>query len=513
MMSYSSRCTARRLGAALTAFALAVGCAYPHAAANTGGTVFLSTVPAEPGVTLDVGGATVTTGTDGSATVQAADLNGIASRIRLASGRAGNGQGVSISKVLSGLHLKHESHLSIGLDVTSTVTLKLQQGSTQVSPSSVHLLRLHSITGKVRKIDPQKQQQVSLLARRTRLIHGQLTPQTVTWSVDRVAVAPGVAVTTANGRFDPGRNSTWVLALQPIKGEVVIHTAPSTPGVVFLLDGATMTTGPAGNVTAPIDDLNNVSDRLQLASANASGLLVSNLRVSKLPPRKVRQRVVTAALDVRRLVVLRFVDLKGAPIPASRIAEVSLSSGNALVSRVGSQLDDPAALLTQVAAKAGGGWQTRKVVYSLRSVKLDGGQAVFNGRQRFQPSDGATWNISLAVFSLTMTAHDALFGYQIRSRVVITRPSGAHYAVELSKVKSAVSKSMVRGLYGLTVDSALVGGQTSVLVSRDDKVDLRVVTLLDSVVMIVVILIILLSAVLGGRVLARRRTSNRAARL
>jgi hypothetical protein len=75
---------------------------------------------------------------------------------------------------------------------------------------------------------------------------------------------------------------------------------------------------------------------------------------------------------------------------------------------------------------------------------------------------------------------------------------------------NAVVASMVRGLYGVKVDAAVVGSRTSVLVSRDDAVDLRVVTLLDAAVIAVTALLLLGSLIFGGVLLARRR--GRAAR-
>lgn len=501
-----------RIGSVATTMALVFGYTMLPAAAlppKQGGTVYVSTVPAIAGVSLDIGGSVVRTGPDGSAAVSTGSLNGIAKRITLAGSSPISGETLSIARVASGVHRPRESHLTVGFDVSTSVRLQLAEGDAHVSPSSVHQLRLHSITGQIILVDPQKTHDVTLSARKARLIRGVLTAQPVTWTVDRVAVAPGVSVQTAGGRFDPFGHPTWPLQLAPIHGTVDIQTVPATPGVTFLLDGASITTTANGTASAPIGDLNNVNQRLKLADSTAEPLLVSNMRVSKLPPTHIRQRRLIVALDVRRPVILRFVDLKGSVIPTSRIENVQATSGNAEVQIVGRQIAEPAALLTQVATKAGSAWQTRRAVYSLRSVRMDGGEAVFNGRQRFSPSGGSTWTITLAVFNLAMTAHDALFGFKVGSRVQITRPDGTKYGLDLGTVDPLVARTMVRGLYGLTVDSAVVGGRTSVLVSRDDSVDLRVVTLVDFVVIALFALIILVSTVVGGQMMARRRASAR----
>jgi biopolymer transport protein ExbD len=70
-----------------------------------------------------------------------------------------------------------------------------------------------------------------------------------------------------------------------------------------------------------------------------------------------------------------------------------------------------------------------------------------------------------------------------------------------------VAHSLVRGLYQMRVDSAVLAGSTTVLVSRNDAIDLRVVTLLDVVLIVLVVLVVLIAAVVGGGVMARRRRS------
>ena len=480
---------------------------FPSAAGNTSGTVYIRTVPAMAGVRFAVAGLFATTGTDGSASVSVGNLNGVAGQVHLAGSSVGNGTSVAISKIVPAAHVVGESHLSVGLNVSSQVQLSIDSGLTGVSVSAVHLVRLHSIAGEVRNVNPQLTQQLTLLSRRTRLVGGTLRAQQVTWSVDQVNVGPGVALTTTTPRFDPFGRSAWRLQLQTVHGTVFIRTVPSTPGVAFLLEGATITTGADGTAVAPVADLNNVNTRLRLATAAAGDLQVSNPRVSKLPATKVRERRLVVALDVRRPVKLDFTDLRGQRVPATHITAMQMTVGDAVVKVVGQELEAPALLLTQVATRVGKSWEPRTVNYSLTSVRIDGSEAVFNGRQRFTPSASGTWTVTLAVFSLTVTAHDALFGDRVASRAVITKPDGVKYTVHLGGGSPSVVPSMVRGLYGLTIDSAVMGGHTTLLVSRDDAIDLRVVTLLDAVLVVVVGFMLLVASVVGGRLMARRRAT------
>lgn len=171
----------------------------------------------------------------------------------------------------------------------------------------------------------------------------------------------------------------------------------------------------------------------------------------------------------------------------------------------GSEVGAPTSLVTKVATEVGGVWHAHVVSYSVASVRLDGGQAVFAGRQWFVPASSNVWTVALSVFDVTVTAHDILFGSRVTTRAVITRPDGTHDPVRLGGGSPNELTSMVRGLCDLDVDAAVLGGHTKVLVSRDDSVDLRVITLLDALVIAVLTLVLVVLVVLGGRLMARRR--------
>ncbi len=502
----------RRLSALVAVGALlatAVEAAPATASANPGGTVFVNTVPATPGISIDVDGTVLTTGTDGSISMFDPNLNGIASRVSLAGETTAAGDAVRLTRVVPGPHVRYESHLFVGLEITSAVRLRLVRGNSDVDPASVSRLRLRSAAGNVLDVNPRATPVVSLLARRALLQHGALVAQAVTWSVARIEVAPGVAVTTARARFDPLDAGTWTLSLQTVHGIAIIETVPAVAGVVLSVDGATVTTDQQGQARAPVADVNHVADRLQLGGPDAAGgFQVSNMRVNRLPPGTVRVRHIVVALDVRRPVLLRFVDARGRPVPPSRITDVTFTAGSITTRLHGAELSAANSMAARQATREATGWQEVPITYTLRSVHLNGGEAVFNGRQRFQAATSGLWTISLAVFTLTVTAHDALFGSQLGSRMVITSPDGSTVPMELSSELPRTTPSLVRGLYTVRVESAVLAGRASVLVSRDERIDLRVVTLWDTIAFVVTALAVLAGAVLGGRRLARRRTGR-----
>jgi len=497
------------LVAAVLLGSASAGIAAPLPAAS--GTVFIQTVPALAGLRLAVGPQSVTTGPGGAASLRTTDLNGIASRVTLADASYGSADTVAITKVVPAAHAApHESHLAVGLDVASQVSVQIDPGRTGVPVGEVESLRLHSNTGQRLTVDPRRTQQLRLLSRQTHLVAGTLTAQIVTWSVDSVVAGPGVSLRAKEPGFDPFGHPTWQLQLQPVRGTVTIDTVPGTAGVTFTLDGATITTDANGRGEGVIGDLNDAKDRVRLATPAAGPLTVSVLRFVKQPAGRPFHRHLLATLAVRRPISLTFTDGNGRPVPATRISEVRLQGGGQTLPLTGPQLTRPVWMVSELATQVEGVWQPRKVTYSVASVRLDGGDAVFTGQQRFDPNTSTTWPIALAVFDVTVTVRDVLFGQRISTSVWVTKPDGARYRVRVGSGSGTVLDSMVRGPYDLKAGAAVYGARTKLLVSRNDQVNLRVVTALDVVVIVFVLVLLAAALVLLGRQL-RKAHARRAA--
>jgi len=476
-----------------------------HAAGPTAGTVFIQTTPAFGGVHLLVGSTTVTTGPDGSAAVTVPDINKIAARVSLSSSVLDSRNTLSLAYVKPAPHTaKYQSHLTIGLDVTSKVTLRISGGTTGVAPSQVHTVRLHSHTGQTILVDPQRNPTVSLLSRKTRLVAG-----VVTWTVDSLRAAHGVSITTARARFDPLSSAFWPLMLRPVNGTVVVDTIPATPGVIFVLDGATFTTNAHGRGTSLVTDLNGVDLRLRASTSQATASTVSVLSVSRLKPAAPFQRHLVAALAVSRPVSLSFTDPAGRAISRGRVAEVQLSGGGSTVTVLGAQLQDPVSVLSDQAKLVEGTWKTQQVTYSVARVSVEGSDAVFAGQQRFNPNTASDWPISVSVFDVSVTVRDVLFGSRVASAAEVTRPDGVHLAAQLNGAGPTLLRSLVRGEYTFTTQSAVFGASSKMLVSKDSDLELRVVTLPD----VLALLLLLLSTSVAVVMLGRRgiRQSSRGA--
>jgi hypothetical protein len=504
--------TRTRAGFAAAAL-LTVAAAYlpiQAARADTTGTVFVQTVPATANVRLAVGGMGAITDSTGRAIVNVANLNGVADTVRVTSGALSHDVRVGLGRVAILPHVvAHQSRLVVGLNVWSRTRLELRSGHTGVAVRAVDSVRLRSMTGIVKTVHPRRAPVVELLARRPQLVHDRLIAQTVTWSVAGIDAGPGVALTSAQGRFDPYGKRTWPLELSAVQGTVRISTVPATAGVQFIVDGASTVTGPDGTAKVQVSDLNDVDARLSLGYADAAGQEVSLLKVTRAPPRAVHERELVVALAVRRPVTLRFTDLNGAPIPASRVTSVRVQADQTTSRFDAAQLRAPITLLSAKATLVHNGWSVHRLVYAMTSATVDGGQAVFAGQQRFTPAAGTSWNVKLSVFSIHITAHDALLGTRVSSHLVITRPDDSTYTTAVpSGGSGAVMTSVVRGDYDLHFSAAVLGATTPLRISRSDSFDIRIVTPLDLGLVGAVVVLLAGSAVLAGVRVARRREAG-----
>jgi len=198
-------------------------------------------------------------------------------------------------------------------------------------------------------------------------------------------------------------------------------------------------------------------------------------------------------------VSLSFTDPAGRAVSAQRVAEVQLSGDGSTVAVSGAQLQDPVSLLSDQAKLVDGTWTAQQVTYSVARVTVEGSDAVFAGQQRFNPNTASDWPISVSVFDLGVTVRDVLFGRGVTSAAEVIRPDGMRFAVRLGGQGPTVLRSLVRGEYTLTTQSAVFGASSKILVSKNSDVELRVVTLPDVLVLLLLLLGTSVSVVMLGR--------------
>jgi hypothetical protein len=474
-------------------------------AAGSAGVVYAQVTPALPGVHLRIGGALAITDSAGRVQVALSDINNVAKSVTLASTAVDATTSVQLTRVTPQPHTTpHVSTISIGLSVFTRVHLTIDSGTSGVWPSDVRALRLHSLAGQKMTVPVGPDTTVRLMSRRTMLQHGSLHTQVVTWNVDRVITTNGAVAATDRRPFTPGPAVRWQVRMVPVAGTVVVQTLPAVAGVQLDVGRQTLTTGPGGRGTVPIQDLNKAPDQVRLASSVAGDDRVQLIRVSHEPPGAPHQRRLLVALRVSRPVDLEFLDLRGGTVPRSRVGAVRLSEAGRTITLKQPGRPGPVWLPTLAAHNVHNHWKVRRLHYSVQAVFVDGANAVFSGRQQFVARAGEPWRIHLSVFPLSVTVSDALFGQQTSSELQLRLPDGRTLAYEVGTGAPTVIPALARGLYHVKVDAAVIGKGTSVLVSQAGEADLRVVTGLDVALVLGGLLAIAAGLVLVGRATALR---------
>jgi hypothetical protein len=313
-------------------------------------------------------------------------------------------------------------------------------------------------------------------------------------------------------------------SLQPWPVTITITTVPALPGIRFLFDGVPLSTDQRG-VTTFTERHNFSAHTLTLAQTevSASGHRYTFVRWAgqRDPDQAYRPAVhglpmrasytVTASFAVACPVTPRLVDQDGAPLPALQVSQINLLSS----------LGQPRTL-----APSGTTWlpcaspvyrdnllSARPVLYSVQSVLVGGTNVVHAGVERFSPSQTPDPKVTGFFYSLTIAAHDALFGGAVGSYALLTMPDKTVRKVTLGPAHTATVTRLPLGDYQVRVaaGSASVSPVT-VHLSRDEVANLAAISPIDVVLVSSALVVGLAGAPLISRT-RRRRVLVRARRV
>jgi hypothetical protein len=216
----------------------------------------------------------------------------------------------------------------------------------------------------------------------------------------------------------------------------------------------------------------------------------------------------TLGISIHTRTRLRFLDPAGERVPTRRITSALLASDNGARIRVKGgvtpMLQASRVLLTSA------GVRSRPIEYAVERVEIDGANVVNRAQRRFFPLRTARVRVPLLLYSARFVATDALFGGRGGRAVLLRYPSGRIVRIPLRHgVASAVG--LPRGQYRVQADAPGYSFERPLWLSRDQIVDLRLVSYLDFAVMFGGLAMVALGLLLAGRPLLRRRLRRVAA--
>jgi hypothetical protein len=305
------------------------------------------------------------------------------------------------------------------------------------------------------------------------------------------AMAAPVAATAAPAGF-------------PARETVTFRTLPAIAGVRIRSAGQTVRTDGTGFVTLTV----------RRTGSGYRDLEAPKVLATRLPSGKearfggLFQSGRTIGISLYTRASLRFVDLAGQRVPARRVTSARLASRNGARIRVEGgvtpMLQASRVLLTSA------GVQSRPIAYGVESVEVDGANVVYRDKHRFFPLRTARLRVPLLLYSARFVATDALFGDRAGAAVLLRYPSGRTARIPL-RDGTARAVGLPRGQYQVRVDAPGYSFERPLWLSRDQVVDLPIVSYLDLAVVFGGLASLALGLLLVGRPLLRRRLRRVAA--
>jgi hypothetical protein len=315
-----------------------------------------------------------------------------------------------------------------------------------------------------------------------------------------LAVYPGIVSIGVN-------RATAELGMVIEPARSAIYTVPPVPGVLFKLNGQTYETDESGVANVKVNTSGVYTLEVLPLNENA---LPSNIRMEFArwndnvftQKRQVyfpRARRLEVGFTVSYQVDQEFFDTTGAPVDSSRIDSMTLRGvGNTFTFDKAGPIWLPANRLTR---RIGERLESEEILYYFREITVDGANVVNKSEQRFRIRPDDVWPVQVLLYSARFSGSDAMFRFPIGKGIELTYPDG-HTEEFLFDPENAdvVVSGLARGSYSARIVGA--GGSappTPVHLSRDQDVDLLMLSLLDIALIIGIPLVIALLFFFIGR--------------
>ena len=265
----------------------------------------------------------------------------------------------------------------------------------------------------------------------------------------------------------------------PVSGTLTVRAIPAWAGITYTLDGETFVSNDEGVVRIKVKrwstDLRRRIEVHEAFNASGSKATFSQWRgwISE------RTRDVYATFRVSDPVTFSFVDMQGHPVENSSIDSLVIKSTTGdIVTLTGDQLKAPV-LLTSTVITTPEGLFNKPITYVVDQVIIDGANVVHRAQQRTTFESTRHWQISLLFYGVKFRASDAFFGSPLGKEIVIEAADGSTQQLNLDAHGEVVVPRLPRGEYQVSVVGAGYSPPRPIMVSRDQIVDLEVISHLD----------------------------------
>jgi len=290
----------------------------------------------------------------------------------------------------------------------------------------------------------------------------------------RLLAAAAVTLSAAGAIAAPGLAATGKRAVLEIK------TVPRVSGMTFELDGRRFASRGDGIARIEWDGRTALRDRLVAVPTETRpgiraflGRWYGNLD-------RPGQSTLTAALGLSYAVKLSFTNLREEQVASKRVSSVTLRSSTGIVYRFkGDEVRKRQWIQGVRTVSTPAGPREKDILISVDRVIVDGANVVNRAQQRFLPRRQDTVEVALLFYSARFSARDALFRLPLGSGVKLLHPDGRWTYHAFGSSAEVVVDGLARGDYSVEVDGPGISFLRPVTLSRDQEVELEVLSYAD----------------------------------
>ena len=289
---------------------------------------------------------------------------------------------------------------------------------------------------------------------------------------------------------------------------VIVTTMPPMPEFEFELDGRAYETDRAGRAQLVTQQTCGLLDRLEASGAPIELDEGVRARFSRwyFTKGSGTSREFTAAFDLDYRVRLELSDLDGHPVPADLVDRITVrnSVGATEVLRPG---DEPWWRGSRVVTSFQG-LREKEIFYTIESIEGSGSNLVNRSQHIIFPAQDQAPTIPLLLYEARIRVRDLFYGFPIGSAITLEFPDGTRERHDLEDGARLTLRGLPRGDYRISADAPGLRFSRPLAISRDQDVELEVLSWLDIVSVVAVLALFLCGLFLVGR----RRRSNRMVR-
>lgn len=290
------------------------------------------------------------------------------------------------------------------------------------------------------------------------------------------------------------------LKADPVSGTLVVRAVPPLPGIVFELEGQAFTSSDDGVARIAVErwsaDLRRrivVNDVARNDGSEATFVNWENWS-------QANTREVNVTFTISEPVTFSFVDSTGAAVDPAMIDSLVIKSNTGVILDIpGTRLADPTLVTALTFERTRAGFQRKPTVYVVDQVIIDGANVVNSSQQRATFDIDRQWQISLLFYGVKLRAHDAFFGSPLGTELVVEAVDGSQQRYALDADGAVVIPRVPRGEYLVSVLGAGYSPPRPIVVSRDQVVELEVISALDIAVVLGFVATSVLALVIVGR--------------